>query len=105
MEERPQSPTAPTLSIGGITPDVEEDLDLDVEDAMRPTEDKVPAPVKRRRRGRPRKKKEEPQVSFENDRITEVSNLTLQEASALDYDSWVNQFPWETGQYTLKVQR
>jgi len=103
---RAPSPTTPQVKpviIGGSRKKIPPPTTIEVEDDKEEVEEEEMAePEKRRRtRGRPPKKS----VSVQKDTERPLIELTEQEAATLDYDTWLNKFPWETGQYTLKLRR
>jgi len=121
VDERLDSEGRKPLVIGGITHDPEEAERLMEEPPIVDAEEEQVKPtVKRRRRpGRPRKRPRAPTkppglsdvpisatpASGEAANLDDIADLTDQEASSLDFDSWINKFPWETGQYSLKIHR
>ena len=98
---RDTSPTTPQVKpviIGGNRKKTPISTTIEIEED---TKEMIEPEKKRPTRGRPPKRNTEIQVQPERS----LTELTEQEASQLDYDTWINEFPWETGQYTMKLRR
>ena len=116
----PVTPQVKPVIIGGkrtkVPPPTSVEVDIDVDDERlnvflnaeeneSPEKDEEMQEPERKRRARGRPPKRERVVETSTPQEYQLTELTEQEAAALDYDTWLNKFPWETGQYTLKLRR
>lgn len=91
--------------------DNEGDIPLDSLEPIIPGDSNEP----RRRRGRPPGRRNKNNNNTQQQRVSPDNTETIEsddfeelnsvQASAVDFDSWINQYPWDTGAYTVKIRR